>query len=210
MKLHRIALFTSLAFALAMANVWAAPNEDLALGVLKASDSSLEAKANACTDLSITGTAKSVPVLAKFLADEQLADYARNALEVIPDPSAGKALLDAASQLEGKLLTGVVITLGDRGEVAAVPVLQKMAADCKCGASDAALSSLGLIANDQAVETILALLKDGSGDTKIAAAHAALMASKRMKAAGKDPAALLAAVGAADVPGHIKEAAKGG
>ena len=148
--------------------------------------------------------------MANLLADEQLADYARNALELIPDPAAGKALLDAAGELEGDLLTGVVITLGDRGDEAAVPVLQKLATDSKCCAADAALSSLALIANDKATETIIGVLEGGSGDLKIAAAHAALRAAEQRKAAGKDSAALLAAVLAADVPAHIKAAAKGG
>jgi HEAT repeat protein len=205
---NKISILTTVILTATIAGAWAAPNEKQALAVLNASDSSLEAKANACTDLSVVGTAKAVPALAKLLSDKQLTDYVRNALELIPDAAAGEALLAAASELKGDLLIGVVITLGDRGDEAAVPVLQKLATDSECCAADAALSSLALIANDQAAETIIAVLKEGKGDLKVAAAHAALRAAERRKAAGKDSSALLAAVKAADVPAQIKAAAK--
>lgn len=212
MKFHRFPFLVLLLLAAVIVRApgeRGVPDEAAALAVLSSSDSSLEAKSIACGDLSIVGTAKSVPALAKLLGDEKLNDYARNALELIPDAAAGEALLAALKELKGNLLIGVVITLGDRGEKAAVPALQKMATGPDNVLADAALSSLALIATDEASETIVAVLNEtGDNELKIAAAHAALLAAERMSKDGRSGGALLAAVRAADVPAHVKNAAK--
>ncbi len=183
------------------------PDEAASLAVLKKADASLEEKAMACANLAVVGDADAVPALAELLTDEELHDYARDALERIEDPAAGKALLAALKTLKGSLRVGVIISLGDRGEKAAVPALQKIATGKNKVAADAALSSLGSIATDSAVETILAVLKEGDAETRLAAAHAALVAAERIAADGRSPAAIRKAIAAADVPAHVAKSA---
>ncbi len=176
--------------------------ESEALKVL-ASDAKTYDKAMACDLLGRVGTAKAVPALAKLLADAQLNDYARDGLERIPDPAAGKALLDALKTLVGDLRVGVIITLGDRREKAAVPALATIAKGSDATAAGAALAALAQIGTEDAAKAILDAL--GSGKAKVAAAHAALAAAGRTD---KDTAQKLrAAVAGAEVPSHLKKAA---
>ncbi len=134
------------------------------------------------------------PPIASLLADEKLHDYARDGLERINDPAASKALLDSLKTLEGSLRTGVIITLGDLGDAAAVPALAEIA---KEGGGDkhataAALSSLGKIATQESAKAILTTLASGDDNAKNAASHAALTAAQKMEKAGqKDAAAKL-------------------
>jgi HEAT repeat protein len=191
--------------ALAAAFVTAAPalraDEASALAVLKSSDADLHAKAMACDELGRVGTAKAVPALAALLADEKLSDYARDGLERIPDPAAGKALLGGLKKAKGKQRIGLIITLGDRREAAAVPQLAKIAAR-KGNAAPAALTALAQIANEEAGGAILEALANGSAESKVSAAHAALLAAQRMEKGGQKETAkkLRDAAAAAGVP----------
>jgi HEAT repeat protein/type 1 glutamine amidotransferase len=72
-----------------------------------------------CRTLRQMGTAQSVPALAALLADEKLSHMARFALQDMPAPEAGAALIAAMDQVEGDLMIGVVSSLGLRGEEAA-------------------------------------------------------------------------------------------
>ena len=191
---------------LLLAATIATADETSALAVL-ASDAGTEKKAQACNELAVVGTAKAVPALAGLLGDEKLNDYARTALEVSQAPSATKALLDALPKLKDRRLAGAVTSLGYRGDASAVPALQKLATDPASGACEQALSSLAMIGGDNAVKTIISVLKDGDAKCKVCAADAALLAADRLKKAGKSPAALLDAIKAADVPANIKAAA---
>ena len=91
-------------------------DESSALATLSGSTTDLHAKAMACDELGRVGTAKAVPPLAKLLADVQLHDYARDALERIPDAGAGKALVDALGSLKGDLQIGVIMVLVTDGK----------------------------------------------------------------------------------------------
>lgn len=179
-------------------------NESAALAVL-ASDADSYNKAMACDQLGRVGTAQAVPALAKLLADEKLHDYARDALERIADPAAGKALLAALGTLKGNLRIGAIITLGDRGESSAVPALGKIAQGKDMDSAAAALSSLAQIATDEAGQVILTALAGGGEKLKLAAAHAALLAAERMEKDGRKAAAakLRKAVTEAGLPAHI-------
>jgi hypothetical protein len=198
-----LTLITSLVLA---ATIASPADEASALAVL-ASDAGTEKKVQACNELAVVGTTKSIPALAKLLGDEKLSTYARSALEVMPDPAATKALLDALPNLEDDRLAGVVTSLGYRGDASAVPALQKLATPAS-GVCEQAFSALAMIGDLEGLQTILAVLKDGDAKCKPFAAHAALLASERLKKAGKSPATMLDAIQAADVPASIKAAAK--
>jgi HEAT repeat protein len=184
----------------------AMPNDESTLLAKLASDAGSEEKARACQKLAIIGSAKSVPALAALLGNDKLAAHARSGLENIKDAAAGEALMNALGpDLRGRLLAGVIVSLGARRESAAVPSLFKLAGSTEPEIRDAALSSLGQIASPEAVANITTLLTKGRADHKVPAAHAALVAARLLAPAAAS--ALREAVRAADVPAHIKKAA---
>jgi HEAT repeat protein len=185
------------------------PSEDSLLAILS-SDAGVREKAVACQHLANWGTAKSVPALAALLSDEKLSDYARSGLEIIDDPSAAAALRDALPELKGRLLAGAVNSLGVRKDTAAIPALSRMATDPKSGVAAEAMTALALIGTPEAVKPIHQVLTKGPADLRIPAAHAALLGAEQLKKAkdGTTAEVLLQAVAAADLPAHIKAAAK--
>jgi HEAT repeat protein len=185
------------------------PSEDALLATL-ASDAGVHDKAVACQHLANWGTAKSVPALAALLGDEVLSDYARSGLEIIKDASAGAALRDALHKLKGRLLAGVVNSLGVRRDTASIPALEKLALDPKSGVAAESLAALALIGTPDSVKPIQKVLADGPDALRIPAAHAALLGAEQLtKGQNADAAkALRQAVASADLPDHIKAAAK--
>jgi len=186
----------------------ASPDEEQALGVL-ASEAGPHEKAQACLRLAAVGGARSLPALAALLGDDKLADYARSGLEAIADPAAAAALREAAGRLSGRLLVGVVNSLGAKRDADAVPVLHGLARDPARGAAPEALAALGSIAIPESVETIRMVLADGPPDLRLPAAEAALAASESLHRAGQADRAepLLAALRNADLPAWIHAAA---
>ena len=79
-----------------------------------------EAKEESCRALAQIGTKDAVPALAALLGSEELSHMARYALEPIPDPSVDEALRAALGQLKGRLLAGVLQSIGVRRDAAAV------------------------------------------------------------------------------------------
>ena len=77
-------------------------------------------KAITCKRLAIYGTQEAVPALAPLLANEELASWARIALEAIPGPAADGALRDAMGKVQGRLLVGVINSIGYRRDAQAV------------------------------------------------------------------------------------------
>ena len=64
-----------------------------------------------CRQLSIIGTAASVPTLARLLNDPSMAEIARYTLERIPGPAAGAALREALPRASGKAQAGIINAL---------------------------------------------------------------------------------------------------
>jgi len=161
------------------------PAEDSLLAVLSSQDAGEHEKAVACEKLAWVATRKSVPALAALLADEHLSDYARSGLEIIPDPAAAEALRRALPNLEGRLLAGVVNSLGVRRDAAAVPELRKLALAPDSGVAPEAIASLGMIATPDAVETLGKILADGPKKLRPPAAHALLATADHLARDGK-------------------------
>lgn len=206
MRTHRLIHLIALAVFCLIAPGRAAAGESTALAVLASPDATLHDKAMACDELGRVGTAKAVPPLAELLADEKLHDYARDGLERIQDPAAGKALRNSLRTLRGNQRIGVIITLGDRREKAAVPALVRIVNAKRANplAIDAALTSLGQIGTDRAVQAVLAVLAEGEAASKVSAAKAALAVAQRMEGSAMK---LRDAVVAAEVPATFKQAA---
>lgn len=198
-----------LVLALAGSGLAAEPTETSLLAVL-ASDAAVHEKARACQQLAVVGGPAAVPALAGLLGKEPLADYARSGLEAIQDPAAADALRNALPKLEGRLLAGVVNSLGVRRDTAAVPALQALAVDVKRGAAAEALASLGMIGTADAAKTIRTVLTSGPAELRVPAAHAALEAAARLVKAGNPATAkeLLGEVARALPSGHLATAAQ--
>lgn len=202
----RFSLIPLLAFLTSITQASPAWDEATALAVL-ASDT--EQKARACQVLAVVGGPEAVPALAELLDDNHLASYARTALEVIEDPSAGEALRAALTTLEGRLLAGVVTSIGVRGDETAVPALQELASHPEREVAESALVALAGIGSEEALATVVQALNQGPADLRVSAAHAALAAAEKMAKEGNKPAAqkLLESVQAAVLPEHIRQAA---
>lgn len=103
----------------------AAEKERQLIGILTTGATPAE-KAITCKRLAIYGTKNAVPALAPLLADPDLSSWARIALEAIPDPAANEALVAATGTLNGRLLIGVVNSLGVRKDARSVTPLIKL------------------------------------------------------------------------------------
>ena len=102
-------------------------------------------KAIVCKKLAICGNQEAVPALAALLADAKLASWARIALEAIPDQAAGDALRKAAGKLQGRLLVGVINSIGVRRDAKAVDLLTQKLNDAETEVVAAAAVALGRI-----------------------------------------------------------------
>ncbi|MGB2822301.1 MAG: hypothetical protein WBF17_15050, partial [Phycisphaerae bacterium] len=134
----------SLALVAALLVVAAAPSaadEAELIAILK-SDAPQKAKADACRELSRVATEKSVPALAALLGDEKLAHMARYALEPIPHSSVDDALRGAMGKLKGRLLVGVIGSIGVRRDVKAVASVAGLLNDADAEVARAAARAL--------------------------------------------------------------------
>ena len=105
---------------LAACSAGAADEKEL-ISILK-SDAGVPQKCDACRQLRIDGTAKSVPALAALLTTERTGHAARYALEGMPYPEAGNALRQAMVRSSGPTKAGLIDSLGWRRDFAAVPL----------------------------------------------------------------------------------------
>jgi HEAT repeat protein len=183
--------------------------EQKLIEVLK-SDAPLFDKAKACQRLAVVGTKEAVPVLAALLADERLAHYARFGLEPIPDPSVDEALRKALGTLKGKLLVGVINSIGARRDSKALGALATFASDADRSVATAAADALARIGIPEAVTNLTSgLAAAAAADLRTIIAAACLPCAETLLAQGKRDAAieLYDAVRDADVPPHIQRAA---
>ena len=176
-------------------------NQTDLITVLK-SDAPKGEKAITCKQLAICGTEQSVPVLAPLLADEELASWARIALEAIPGPAPDAALRDALGKLEGRLLIGVINSVGVRRDVYAVDTLVQKLDDDNAGVASAAAVALGHIGGEQAAKALTQSLADAPSGVRSAVAEGCILCAEWFLANEKTAKAikLYDTVRLADVP----------
>ena len=121
-----------------------------ALVELLASDATTDAKAWACGQLRLIGTAEDVPALAKLLTDKDLSLAARSALEGIPDPAAVAALRAALGKVKGRALVGLLSSLGALRDTKSIPAAAELAAGGDKDVAAAAVRVLGEIGGAEA------------------------------------------------------------
>lgn len=107
------------------AAIMSLPSADL-VKILNDPSSEEFAKAKACQRLAVIGNESAVPALAGLLGDARLAHYARTALDQIPGDVADRALREALSDLDGKLLIGAIHSIGTRRDAGALDSLAKL------------------------------------------------------------------------------------
>ena len=187
------------------------PTESELIQLLR-SDAPAAAKAPACKQLAIYGSEAAVPELAKLLADEQLASWSRIALEAIPGSAAGEALRQAIPSLQGKLLVGVINSIGVRQDAAAVEVLTVRLKDQDVEVASAAAVALGHIGNTAAVKALQQSLAGAPAQVRTAIAEGCVLGAERLLAGGnRDEAiAVYDQVRKAEVPRqNVLEATRG-
>ena len=140
-------------------------------------------KAITCKLLAIYGSPAAVGDLAALLGNERLASWARIALEPIPGPEADAALRNASESLAGRLLVGVINSIGVRGDAAAVGLLGKRLADTDPAVATAAAAALGKIGTPESAARRPRALATGTPD-RDAVAEACVICAEGLLAAG--------------------------
>lgn len=157
------------------------------LAAVLATEAPRAAKDAVCRALKTVGTAASVPALAALLANENLSHMARYALEPIPTPEAGQALLAALPKAAGKVKVGIISSLGVRGEDASVAALQAQLADSDAAVAQAAAHALGRIGSLTAGKALHAAKPTPA--TQAAIANASMQCAEKLLASGNKDAA---------------------
>lgn len=173
------------------------------LAVLQSPEATADAKRYLVRMLGTVGSAKSVPALAALLADEQLSDCARLALEPMADKAAGNALRDALGKTKGRLLAGIIGSVGLRRDADAVKLLAALTKDPDSDVAAAAIAALGEIGTRSATET-LAKISPG-----VPVARARLACANHLAADGERSAAnsIFTELGDPSQPPAIREGA---
>ncbi len=186
-------------------------SESKLIAVLK-SDASPKEKMDACRQLGVVGTKEAVPTLAALLGDEKLSHMARYALEPIPDASVDGALRDALGKLKGRPLVGVVGSIGVRRDAKAVEQLSRLLQDSDADVVQTAARSLGRICTPDAASALKERLATAPAAIRPAVADGCLSCAEILLTQGKksEAAAMYQAVEGADLPRHVRLAAKRG
>lgn len=200
------------ASATAASAALAASEKEAELIALLRSDAPKGEKALACKRLAIYGSAEAVPELAKLLSDEQLASWSRIALEAIPGGEADEALRNAVPTLEGRLLVGVINSLGVRRDAASVEPLIQRLTDPDVEVASAAAVALGRIGNSAATDVLQQKLATVPVEVRSAVAEGLVLCAERAFDEGRAAEAveLYDLVRSSDVPRpRIREATRG-
>ncbi|MCX5648959.1 MAG: HEAT repeat domain-containing protein [Planctomycetota bacterium] len=176
------------------------------------SDAPPQDKAITCKQLAIYGSKAAVPALAALLPDKELASWARIALEAIPDPAADDALRQAMDKVQGRLLVGVINSIGVRRDAKAVDGLVQRLKDADAEVASASAAALGRIGGASAAKALEPLLAGAPPAVRPTIAEGCILCAERFLADGnRDEAVrLYDAVRKADVPKQrILEATRG-
>jgi HEAT repeat protein len=207
-------LFATAAQAVAADDKSAAAEKERKLIEVLGSDAPAKDKAIPCKQLAIYGTKNAVPALAALLPDKELSSWARTALEAIPDPAADEALREALEKVQGRLLVGVINSIGVRRDAKAADVLaqrlKNAAADADVAA--AAAVALGRIGGESAAASLKQSLPGAPAPVRSAIAQGCVLCAEKCLAEGKreEAARLYDLVRTADVSKpRIVEATRG-
>jgi HEAT repeat protein len=166
------------------------PEREQELLAVLHSEASPAEKAIACKGLAIHGSATAVPELAKLLPNPQLSSWARIALEAIPGEASDEALRNAANSLEGRLLVGMINSIGIRRDAKAVDSLTAKLHDADAEVASAAAVALGLIGNSDATKSLRDALAAAPANVRSAVAEGCVLCAERLHGEGNSLAAV--------------------
>lgn len=204
-------VLVTLAVTVARAADSSSEKERELIAVLR-SDAPPAEKALACKNLAVHGSSDAVPDLARLLSDEQLASWSRIALEAIPGAAADEALSKAIDSLQGRLLLGVINSLGVRRAAVAVAPLISRLQDPDAEIASASAVALGRIGGADATKALRGALSSAPKTVRSAVAEGCVLCAERCLADGNDAEAIeiYDAVRKAEVPKQrIVEATRG-
>lgn len=137
-----------------------------------------------CRKLAIVGSAAAVPALSARLRHKDTAHMARYALERISAPEAAAALRQALPELKGSLKIGVISSLGNRQDPAAIAALGTLLNDDDTTTARAAALALGAIGTAEAAQVLRGAIRT-SGGTAAAVTDGLLQCAETLLADGK-------------------------
>jgi len=139
-----------------------------------------------CRQLSLIGTADSVPALAALLPDKDLSHMARYALERMPCPEAVAAMRAALPKAAGLQKVGIINSLGVRRDEQAVDALLPLLKDADAQIAAAAAASLGRIGSPKAIAPLAELRRSPPKGLQVVVFDASLdLAAALLKAGNK-------------------------
>jgi len=182
MKLTKIyAVILGLLTIACVEKLSAAASEEELIAILK-SNAGQKEKADACRQLATVGTKASVSVLASLLEDEKLAHMARYGLEPIKDSSVDETFRAALKKLKGRLLVGVIGSIGVRRDAQAVDSLSGFLNDADPEIAQAAARSLGSIGTLSAAKALQSSLQKAQEPNILAICEGLLRAAESLQA----------------------------
>jgi HEAT repeat protein len=182
------------------------------LAILAAEDADPSEKAIACKRLAIYGSEAASEELGKLLADPRLASWARIALEAIPGEAPAAVLRNAANQLEGLRLIGVINSLAARRDAGSVELFSRWMQQGSPEVASSAAFALGKVGSVQAAEQLLAFLPDAPESVRSAVAEGCNLCADKLRISDDSEMALKLydAVRMSDLPRQrIVEASRG-
>jgi HEAT repeat protein len=182
--------------------------QDKLIAVLK-SDAPLKDKADACRELSLIGNKDAVAPLAALLGDEKLSHLARYGLEPIPDPAVDDALRGALAKLKGRLLIGVIGSIGVRRDAEAVGPLSGLLKDSDAQVAQAAARALGRIGTPAAVAALEGALDTAPAACRLAFSEGLFRCSDILASRGQiaEAVAILDRLNRPEAPPQVRDAA---
>ncbi len=148
------------------------------------SGATLASKQFISAKLGLIGTDASVPVLSAMLAKPETFDMALSALERIPAPASGKALLGMLGRSEGRERIGIINALGTRREEKAAGKLKKWITGADEPTAIASISALGHMAGRKALNALESREKKVQGERRQAVCEACLKCADSMLSTG--------------------------
>ena len=165
-------------------------------------------KAIACKRLAAIGSKEAAAPLAALLSDDRASDYARDALEAMPDPAASDALRAALPKLKGLMLVGVINSIRRKRDRMAVEPLGKLIYGADAAVAGAAAQAVGDISGPVAAKLLQRALVATKGTVRGQVAAGALLCADRMMAEDRKGAfALLDRISRPDIPSNVRVAA---
>ena len=156
---------------------------------LLASDATFAGKQFVSEQLSIIGTAASVPVLTTMLSDEPVSDVALFALQRIPGADVDVALLGSLASADRMSRIAIIDTLGERRAEGAAGDLETLLSGADAEAARAAAVALGKIASARALAALDSARRTTSGSVRQAVLDAYLACADGLLTEGDAPGA---------------------